>query len=87
MPSKPSHLRLVRLEEKIDQVLDAQSTMSATLAAQHVSLGEHIRRSTLLEEEFKPIKTHVAMWGGAGKLLVTLGTLAGIAGALVKLFG
>ncbi len=61
--------RLDKIEEKVDKILDQQSTMNATLVSQHVSISEHIRRTNLLEAEVKPIKRHVDMVNGALKLL------------------
>lgn len=67
--------RLARIEDKIDQVIVEQ-------AAQHVTLQEHTKRSTMLEEEMKPIRRHVAQVQGAIKLLSLLGVIAGIIGAI-----
>lgn len=68
--------RLVRIEEKIDRILEEQ-------AKQHVTLIEHTRRSTLLEEDMKPVRRHVAQMQGAIKLLGIIGVIAGIVEALV----
>lgn len=53
--------RLERIEDKIDKALDRISSIDVTIAAQHVSLAEHMRRTTLIEQELKPIKTHVIL--------------------------
>lgn len=52
----------------------------------HLELAksESDRRFTVMAEEMKPLKTHVAMWGGAGKVVTILGVLAGIIGAAIK---
>lgn len=36
--------------------------------------------------EIEPLKKHVNMWSGAGKVLTILGTLAAMAGAIAKFF-
>lgn len=64
--------RLVRIEDKLDQVSDKLHAVDITLAAQHVSLEDHIRRTELLEEEVRPIKRHVDRVNGALKLLGVL---------------
>ncbi len=61
--------RLERIEAKLDDLSDHLSNIDVTLAGQHVSLIEHIKRSDLLEEKMIPVERHVAMVNGALKLL------------------
>ena len=61
--------RLNRIENKIDTLHDKVSSIDKTLAEQHISLKEHIKRTNLLEEEVRPIKKHVTMLQGAIKLV------------------
>jgi len=61
--------RLDRIEDKLDSMVDHMSAMDATLAAQHVSLTDHIRRTEILEEETKAVKKHVDTINGSLKLL------------------
>lgn len=68
--------RLVRIEGKIDKIIEEQ-------AKQHVTLIEHTRRSTLLEEDMRPVRKHVAQMQGALKLLGVVGAIAGIIEALI----
>jgi len=70
--------RLDRIEDKVDTIVDKIGSIDATLAAQHVSLKEHIRRTALLEAEIKPVKRHVDMVNGALKLLGLISLLLGI---------
>ncbi len=49
---------LNRLEDKVDHISDKISSIDSTLAAQHVSLQEHMRRTSLLEGEVKPLVRH-----------------------------
>lgn len=69
---------LQRIEDKIDKIVDQIGSINATLAAQHVSLDTHIKRTDLLEAEIKPIKSHVNMISGALKLIGLIATLSGI---------
>ncbi len=60
--------------------------MVADIADIKADLKVHIKRSdlaeiniALLREEVEPLKHHVAMWAGAGKLLAVLVAAAAIA--------
>lgn len=48
--------RLNRIEVKVDKVLERQAEMNTTLAAQHASLDEHMRRTANLEERIVPLE-------------------------------
>jgi len=65
--------QLDRIEEKLDKLVDKQSSMDTTLAAQAVVLAEHVKRSNMLEEQMRPVQRHVAMVQGALKLLGAVG--------------
>lgn len=70
-----------RLEAKIDKVVDEITAIQITLAKQHVSLDDHIRRTSILENELKPIKKHVTMVDGVFKFLGFLALIgAGVEG-------
>lgn len=69
-------LRLTRIEAKIDLIAIEQ-------AKQHVTLKEHTKRSTMLEEEFKPLRRHVAQVQGAMKLLGILALIGAILEAVL----
>ena len=70
--------RLDKIEAKVDSISSAISSINSTLTAQHVSLSEHIRRTTLIEEQLMPIKTQSDMIKGAIKLIVLAGIIVGI---------
>lgn len=70
--------RLDRIENKLDKIADAQSEMNSTLASQHVSLEDHIRRTNILESEIKPLKKRVNMVDGVLRFLGVIAILAGI---------
>lgn len=67
-----------RLEHKIDVIAEKIGSIDVTLAKQHVSLAEHIKRTAILEKEIKPIQKHVAMVNGALKLIGIVAILAEI---------
>lgn len=45
-----------RLEQKIDKIATRVGNIDVTLAGQHVTLKEHIRRCDLLEQAVKPME-------------------------------
>ncbi len=67
---------------KIDKIFDRLSSIDVTLAAQHESLKDHIRRTEILEEAFEPVKNHVSMVNGALKFIALCGILATIIEAM-----
>lgn len=75
-----------RVEKKLDFIVTDVNSMKITLAAQHISLEDHIKRTNLLEEELKPIKKHVYHVEGALKLLGAMSLFAGIIETLVLVF-
>lgn len=77
--------RTYRIENKIDKISDRLNSIDSTLSAQHVSLREHMRRTSLLEKQIKPIETHVTMVHGAMKLVGVIAVLAGIVEGVVAL--
>lgn len=58
-----------RILDKLDEMDKRIDNIDITLAKQHVSLEEHIKRTNLLEEQLKPVNKHVDMVNGALKLL------------------
>lgn len=77
--------RLLRLEEKLDKVVDTQSEIRA-------DLQEHMRRTEIAEINIEklaqlmaPVQEHVAFIKVLGKLLTTAGVIAGIVAALLSL--
>lgn len=70
--------RLMRIEEKVDQVSEKIGEINSTLSAQHVSLKEHIRRTNILEKKIEPIEKHVNMVSGIVKLIMIASAVAAI---------
>lgn len=75
--------RLSRIEMKIDDALEHLSSIDVTLAEQHMSLKEHMRRTALLEAEILPIRKHVDMMTGAIKMIGVIATVLGIVEAII----
>lgn len=46
---------LIRLESKVDKIGDQIGSINVTLAEQHVTLKDHIRRTELLEQALVPV--------------------------------
>lgn len=76
--------RIVRIENKIDKVVEHIGSIDVTLSAQHVSLAEHIRRTNALEAKVQPIEKHAAMVSGALKLIGMMSVIATIAMGIVE---
>lgn len=72
------------MEKKVDKILEEIHDINITLAEQHITLKEHIRRTELLEADLRPIKTHVSRVEGAVKLIVIISTIAAAVAAFLK---
>jgi hypothetical protein len=77
--------RLMRIENKIDKVVDHIGKIDTTLAAQHESLKTHIHRTELLEEAVKPLVKHDNMLQGILKLIGVLALIGAAAEGAVAL--
>lgn len=77
--------RLSRIENKLDHVVEKISNIDVTLASQHASLCEHIRRTVILEEKMEPVQKHVAQIQGALKFIGLIAIFGGIIEAGVEL--
>lgn len=67
-----------RVEKKLDKIAEDITEIKVTLAGQHVSLVEHVRRTNLLEKKIEPIQKHVDYIQGGIKLILLLGGVAAI---------
>jgi hypothetical protein len=79
--------RIIRIEDKIDKVMEHTSSIDITLAKQHVILEEHVKRTNLLEEKLEPIQKHVNMVHGALKLIGLIATIAAIGESIAIIIG
>ncbi len=75
-----------KIDVKLDKLDSRLGSIDVTLAKQHVSLEDHIRRTDLLEQQIEPIKAHVAMVSGALKFIGILAMIAALVESLFKLF-
>lgn len=80
-----------KLSSRMDKIADNQLEQAKILTRNTVTVEEHHRRSTLLEDEFKivkndveEVKEHVHNIQGMGKLFRWMGI---VAGSLISLFG
>lgn len=83
-----------KVEIKIDKMLDKIAKIDSTLAAQHESLKEHMRRSDALEKyiesvekDVTPLQAHVNMVKGAGKVIAVAGSILALIFGIIKLTG
>lgn len=76
---------LARIESKVDKLDSRLDGIDVTLAGQHVQLAEHIRRTAILEEDIKPVKTHVARIGGVLAFIGLLATGTGLVAGIIEI--
>jgi endonuclease III len=70
---------------RLDKLFDRISDINATLAAQHETLKEHIRRTELLEERLEPIEKQVTLVTGGMKALRGIVALVTILAAVLEI--
>ena len=82
--------KLDKVDEKIDTKFDKVEfrldSVDRTLIKQEANLGEHMRRTELLELEVAPIKKHVVMVQGVLKFIGVVSLIVGIATGIASLF-
>ena len=71
--------QLDKIEQKIDKISDKVEIINVTLAGQHETLKEHIRRTEILEDQIRPIQKHVTIVSTGLRLIGLL-----IAGGLLS---
>lgn len=75
-----------RLETKMDRVGDRLNKIDVTLVSQHLTLLDHVERSTKLEAIVMPMKKKMDMLQGALAFIGLLGVVAGIVDVTIRLF-
>lgn len=75
-----------RLETKMDRVGDRLNKIDVTLVSQHLTLLDHVERSTKLEAIVMPMKKKMDMLQGALAFIGLLGVVAGIVDVAIRLF-
>lgn len=73
--------QLNRIESEVKSISVDISDIKVTLATQQVILAEHTRRSTLLEDQVKPLRDHLTQLKGVINFIKVVGIIAGIAEA------
>lgn len=72
-----------KLIKDVDQIKRSLANVDKTLALQHLSLVEHIKRTELLEKKLEPVEEHVSQVRGIVKFIGwLLGALAVVAAFL-----
>lgn len=79
--------RSTRIEDKLDRVAEDIGEIKVTLASQHISLSDHIRRTELLEEVVEPIKRHMAFVSALGRIGGGVIALITLAAAIYEILG
>ncbi len=59
--------------EKLNKIEDKVTLHTVQLEVNNVVLKEHHKRSTLLEEQFKPVEKHVMLMNTIAKVIVAAG--------------
>ena len=77
--------RLVRIEDKLDSLSVHLGAIDTTLALQHESLKQHMRRSDLLERKLEPVEKHVTFVQNIMKFGAGAGILASIVSTVLKI--
>ena len=62
----------------MDRIEDRLNSIDKHLAVYNEQLKYHIKRTDLLEEDLKPIKSHVVLMNNIAKIVIFLGVLAAI---------
>lgn len=75
-------VREIRTDTK--EIKTDQTAMKVQLGQQQIILAEHTRRSTLLEEEFKPVQAHVNMVSMGLKIVGAAATVIGLIAAIFE---
>lgn len=75
-----------RIFKKLEDLDGRLDKIDITLAAQHVVLTEHVRRTEILENQMEPIKSHVATVGAIGKIIFGLGALVALVLGIKQIF-
>lgn len=75
-----------KILDKIERIEAHLAEMNVTLAKQSVILAEHTKRSTELEEEFKPVRAHVIRVNFIGTLVAGVGVVVSLIYTILRLF-
>jgi len=76
-----------RIEKKVDKIGEDIGEIKVTLAAQHESLKDHMRRTEILEGKVIPLEKHDAMAIGVIKFLGLGGAMAAIVKVILMFAG
>ena len=74
-----------RLIKDVDHIKRSLASMDKTLALQHASIAEHIKRTDLLEQKLEPVEKHVEQVRGGVKFIGWLLAFLGVVAAFLAL--
>lgn len=66
------------MSDKLDKIASDIGEIKIVQAGQAADLREHMRRTAILEDEFRPVRDQIMRWRGAVALLLALITLSEI---------
>lgn len=73
-------------KKAIEDIKKSQHRTELVISDIRKDLSYHIKRTDILEAEFKPIKTHVAVVGALSKIIVVLFSVGAASAAIWKVF-
>lgn len=79
--------QLTEIAHKLDNLDTRLDNVDKHMAVYNEQLKEHIRRTNVLEEEFRPVRDHVIGLRGTTKSLGMLGVVLGVILSILKLTG
>lgn len=74
------------LEQIAKEQAEKLSTIDKNVAEIRLDLNYHIKRTDLLEEEFKPVKKHVEIVNALAKILTSIIVLSAALAGIYKTF-
>lgn len=77
--------RFDRLDEKLEKVVDRLNSIDVTLTRNTVSLEEHVKRTTQLENRVQPIEEQYLYMIGVKKFIVVISIVVSIAVGIYEL--
>lgn len=74
-----------KIYDKLDKINDHLGKIDVTLSAQHISLDNHIKRTSQLEQRMIPLEKHVVLFSTLGKLGIAFGSIIGVIAGVLEI--
>lgn len=71
------------IDDKLDKIAENVNQINVTLALQHQSLDEHMKRTKLLEDRVDPIEKQAVMFRGVVKFFSITSVIIGIITSII----